>query len=229
MFDIEVCAVIVARAGSKRIKRKSLMKINNESLIARKINQLKSCSMINRIVLGSNSEEMLEEGRKCGAETVRRPDFYCDEDRASANDMIDNMCSLIGKPDIVVWAHCTNPLLSPKTYDDAVKTFLGNQGEFDSLLSVVPLQEHLWGPDKKPLNYNPYAERHVPARELPVYYFQDGGIFIQPYEQMKRNRYFFGAKPYLYVIPENEFADINTMRDYLWAVFREEKRSELEG
>ena len=57
--SLEVCAVIVARGGSKRIPRKSLLKLNGESLIARKIRQLSSCKKINRVVFGSDSEEML--------------------------------------------------------------------------------------------------------------------------------------------------------------------------
>ena len=106
----EVTAVIVARKGSVRIPSKSLLKLNNETLIARKIKQLKNCRNIDRVVFGSDSEEMLEEAKSAGAETVRRPDYYCDETVASANDMIGNMCSLINT-DVVVWAHCTNHII----------------------------------------------------------------------------------------------------------------------
>lgn len=212
----EVSAVIVARGGSVRIPSKSLLELDGESLIERKIHQLQKCKKIDRVIFGSDNEEMLNVAKKAGAEIVRRPDFYCDERVASANDMIGNMMSLI-KTDVVVWSHCTNPLLSPFTYDAAVTKFLDLYPEYDSLLSVVSLQEHLWGTDKKPLNYNPYAARHVPAREIPPYYMQDGGIFIQPYEQMKSNSYFFGKKPFLFEIPKEEFLDINDRRDYLLA------------
>lgn len=212
----EVTAIIVARAGSVRIPSKSLLKLNGESLIERKIKQLKKCKNINRIVLGSDSTEMLAIAEAAGAEAIRRPDFYCDEKRASANDMIKNMMDLI-KTDIVVWSHCTNPLISSETYDKAVATFLENYPTYDSLLSVIELKEHLWGTDKNPLNYNPYGPHHVPARELPPYYMQDGGIFIQPYQQMKENSYFFGKKPFLFEISEEEFLDINNQRDYLLA------------
>ena len=67
---MEICAVIVARGGSKRIPRKSILPLNGESLIARKIRQLSSCKMINRIVFGSDSEEMISEAKLHGAETV---------------------------------------------------------------------------------------------------------------------------------------------------------------
>lgn len=213
----EISAIIVARKGSKRVKSKSLLKLNNETLISRKVKQLLQCKNIDRVIVGSDSDEMLEEGKYAGAEVVRRPDFYCDESQASANDMIKNMCELIST-DIVVWSHCTNPLLSSQTYDNAVETFLAKLDEgYDSLLSVVELKEHLWNTDKTVFNYNPYAPKHVCARDLPPMYMQDGGIFIQPYEQMKANSYFFGKKPYLFEIPKEEFLDINDYRDYLLA------------
>lgn len=210
---MEVTAIIVARKGSKRIQAKSMLKINGETLIARKVRQLKLCKNINRIIVGSDSEEMLNEGLKEGAEIVKRPDYYCDESVASANEMIKNMCSLIDT-DIVVWSHCTNPLISSQTYDNAIETYFKNLPQYDSLLSVVELKEHLWK-DGKAFNYDPYAKRHTPAKELEPLYMQDGGIFIQPHKQMLENSYFFGKKPYLFNIPQEEFLDINEIRDYI--------------
>ena len=164
MKNKEISAVIVARGGSVRIPSKSLLKLNNESLIERKIHQLQKCKNINRIIFGSDNQEMLDVAKSAGAEIVRRPDFYCDEKVASANDMIGNMMDLI-QTDIVVWAHCTNPLLSAQTYDNAINKFIELYPEYDSLLSVVELREHLWNEKEKPLNYNPYGPRHIPARK----------------------------------------------------------------
>lgn len=213
----EICAIIVARKGSKRIPSKNMLKLEGETLIERKIRQLTQSKYIDRVVFGSDSEEMLELASSCGAEAVRRPDFFCNEDFASANDMISNMMSLL-ETDIVVWAHCTNPLITPSTYDKAILTYSeGLKQGYDSLLSVTELKEHLWSTEKKPLNYDPYKSRHTPARELPPYYMQDGGIFIQPYIQMKNNSYFFGANPLLFIIPKEEFLDINDPRDFLLA------------
>ena len=58
-------------------------------------------------------------------------------------------------------------------------------------------------------------ERHVCAGDLPPLYEQDGGIFVQPYAQMRRNSYFFGERPLLYPVPEEECYDLNTPRDWL--------------
>ena len=132
--------------------------------------------------------------------------------------MISNMCSLIDA-DVVVWAHCTNPLASPLTYDIAVRTFLQKveTKAFDSLASVTRLQEHLWEEavdGHSPMNYDPNAARHVLAKDLPVLYKQNGAIFIQKYENMLANKYFFGDRPFLFEMSEVESLDINTKLDY---------------
>lgn len=227
----EVSAVVVARGGSVRMQKKSLLKIGQETLIERKIRQLRSAKNIQRVIFGSDDEEMLQNAKKAGAETFQRPDFFCDERLASANDMIENMLSFF-ETGFVVWAHCTNPLIDSHIYDDAIEKFfcLFGENKIDSLCSVVELREHLWCRDTlgnamivenndraRPLNYNPYSSVHTPASKIAPYYMQDGGIFIQPYLQMKRNRYFFGKKPLLYLIGENSFLDINTKRDYILA------------
>ncbi len=217
MNKLKVTAIVVARKGSVRLPSKNLLPLGSENLITRKIRQLKEAKLIDEVVVGSDSEEMLAIAMDSGATACRRPDFYCDERLASANDMIANMCELIEPTDVIVWAHCTNPLISSHTYDLAIRFFLDNIEKYDSLLSVVELREHLWKEGGVPLNYNPYGNRHIPAREIPPYYMQDGGIFVQPYEQMKQNRYFFGKKPYLFLIPDDEYLDIDTYRDYLLA------------
>lgn len=209
---MKIVAVVVARKGSQRIPSKSMSLIGGQSLIARKVSQLKQVPLIDEVVVGSNSAEMLAEGEKFGATPIVREEYFCDEARASANDMLWDMARHV-EADIIVWAHCTNPFISTGTYSSAINTYLCKQDEYDSLLSVVALQEHLWGPNFCPLNYNPWAKRHQPARELPKYYMQDGAIFIQPRDQMLKNRYFFGSRPYLFEIPREEFCDINDAYD----------------
>ena len=121
----EVTAIIPCRKGSLRIPSKNLLPLGTDTLLSRKIKQLKNAKNIDRIVVGSDDDLMLDVASNCGVEAIRRPDFYCDEKVASANDMIANMMDLV-KTDIVVWSHCTNPLLSSKTYDNAVDTFINN-------------------------------------------------------------------------------------------------------
>ena len=214
----EVTAVIVGRKGSERIPNKVLQPFAGTTLLEHKIKQLQQCTSINRVVVGSDCKDILNVAKKSNAEAVKRPDYYCDERTASANEMIGNMCSLI-ETDIILWAHCTNPLITTSTYDKVVKTFIEREKEgYDSLLSVDIVQEHLWAEDRMPLNYNPWGDRHPLSKELPNLYKQNGAVFMQRHKNMLENSYFFGKHPYLYVTPIEESIDINTWHDYQIAI-----------
>ncbi len=217
---MKISAVIVAKKDSRRLTNKNMLPFGNSTLLGHKITKLLECKEINDVVVGSDCDDILFFAEKLGARPIKRPDVYCDEIVSSANDMIGNMCSLI-ETDIVVWSHCTNPLIKPETYDQAVRTFLANlqNKSYDSLLSVDKLQEHLWSyseSEKKyvPHNYNPWGKSHVLAKDLPVLYKQNGAIFIQEYNQMKQNSYFFGKNPYLFEMNPEESIDINTESDF---------------
>ena len=208
--DVTFC--IPVRGGSRRIPRKNLLDLGGETMLARKIRQLKP---LGKVVVGTDDDEMLEEALKHGAVVVERS--RTDEGRDSANDMIGEFMGLIEPCETVVWAHCTNPLLSTETYEKALKAFdEGLKDGYDSLVSVHEIHGHFWNADRRTPLYNVTwcrNMRHLCANELPPMYEQDGGIFIQPYERMKSNHYFFGEKPLLFSIPEEEFLDINTWRD----------------
>ena len=124
--------------------------------------------------------------------------------------MIFDMCQKVDS-DLIIWAHCTNPLITSITYDKAIDVFLSNEKEgYDSLLSVDEFKEHLWDAKSKPVNYNPYSPKHTLAKDLQPMYKQNGAIFIQRQSNFLKNKYFFGAKPYLFITPKLESIDINT-------------------
>jgi CMP-N-acetylneuraminic acid synthetase len=210
---MKIAALVPVRSGSKRIPHKNLAKLGDESLVARKVRQLKACEALTHIYVGTDSVDLAHEAERSGAEVVMRDPVCCDEEQASANMMIADFVRRIDA-DIVVWVHVTNPFVESTTYDAAIKTFIEKEQKgFDSLLSVLAMQEHFWTPNYYPLNYNPYKERHTLAKELPAYYRQTGAFFIQRHQSMKNNNYFFGKHPYLFKTTELEAVDINTPYD----------------
>ncbi len=214
---MKIAALVPVRSGSKRIPNKNLELIGDETLLGRKLRQLKSCQSITDIYVGTDSDKLAAEADKYSVEVVYRDPVCCDEAQASANMMIADFVKRVSC-DIVVWVHVTNPFVGSATYDSAVKCFLMSELKgYDSLMSVKGIQEHLWTPNGFPLNYNPYKERHTLAKELPTYYQQTGAFFIQHHNSMKSNSYFFGKRPYMYETTELEAVDINTPYDLMLA------------
>jgi CMP-N-acetylneuraminic acid synthetase len=220
----EVVALIPARAGSVRVKNKNLMLLNGGTLIARKIKQLKDAGIF-RVYVGSDSNQILEEAEKNGAIAVHRDPNACDESKSSANEMIRDFSGRV-EGGVAIWAHCTNPFVYGKHYIEALKNFynlIEKSKQYDSLLSVTKIQSHMWSDQKKPINYNPWSERHTLAKDLKPVYFQDGAIFIQKLIDFQSNNYFFGKKPHLFELDYLSSFDINFPEDLRLAEILVEK------
>lgn len=210
---IRVSALIPVRKGSVRIPNKNLQQIGSLTLVGRKILQLQQSKYITEVIVGTNCPQTTEIARGLGAKVLPRDEFVCDEGRASANDMIGDLVRRVDT-DVVVWAHCTNPFVYGRHYDDAIEKFLESESRgYDSLLSLYRVQTHLWNQFGFPSNYNPYAPRHTLARDIPPMFGQDGAIFIQRHRDIIVNSYFFGRVPLSFEIEFPYSHDVNTPVD----------------
>jgi CMP-N,N'-diacetyllegionaminic acid synthase len=215
-----ITSITVCRKGSKRVRDKWARKIGNQSLIEKKIYDLKGSSLIDNIIVGTNIQEIKLLCNQIGVSHIFRDEHHCDEAICSANEMIYDMCNKIEKTDIVVWAHCTNPLVRSKTYDKAIETFFKKEKEgYDSLFSAKKTYGHFWNHHGNPINYNPYSEIHTLAKFTSPIYEIDGAIYIQRYESFLSNKNFVGNNPYAFEIDAVEGIDINEEIDLKTANF----------
>jgi CMP-N,N'-diacetyllegionaminic acid synthase len=211
LINNKIVALIPAKGTSLRIKNKNLQKLGEFSLVERKIEQLMKSSLIDEVYVGSDSEEILELSSQMGAIPVHRNSYFCDEVTASANEMIGDFITKVDA-DVIMWVHCINPFVDENIYDAALNTYFKNKLDFDSLISVTKIQNHLWYQDK-PLNFDPKAKRHPLASTLEPLFYQNGAIFIQDKSSFESNSYFYGNNPFLFEIPDLSAIDINTEED----------------
>lgn len=206
---MRVTAIIPAKGTSTRVPGKNLRPFGASTLVGHKVDQLLQCKAIDEVVVGSDCPLVRQDAAVHGA-AVRTQDEY--HTSCSANDMIRNLAAMV-EADVVVWAHCTNPLVEADVYDDAVRAFdKARANGYDSLCSVTQVRRHAWM-HGEPVNFDPWGETHPFAAELDTFSFQDGAIFIQPHRQMLDNAYFYGQKPYLFDIPAPYGWDIDTEHD----------------
>ena len=224
---LKVTAIIVAKKVSTRVPNKNMLPFGNSTLLGHKISQLLQCDNVTEVVVGSDSDDILDFCKQFNVITVKRPDHVCVEPMVKHNEMIENMISLIPPTDVVMWSHCTNPNIQPLTYYNAINKFLCLEKEYNSLISVDKVQEHLWDNNFTPTNYNPWDTDHTLARDLPVLWKQNGAIFIQTYENIKNNGYFFGSSPFLFETPILESGDIDTKEDFFMCQTLHKKFFEL--
>jgi N-acylneuraminate cytidylyltransferase len=209
----QVIAVIPVKGQSERVKNKNLRLLNGESLLARKIRILRECSRVKRIVVNSDSDEMLEVGRQLGAEAVQRAPLFA-LGTTPMNDVIHHVME--NSPDgHIYWAQVTSPLLTPETIDRAIGEYFVKLNEgYDSLASVQRFAVYLWK-DGNPVNYT--LDRHPNSQTLDPYFIMTFGILLIDKQTALRRRYYMGERPYLFEVNPVEAIDIDTEYDLLMA------------
>jgi CMP-N-acetylneuraminic acid synthetase len=90
---IKIVALICARGGSKGIKNKNLLKINNKTLLRISIDHAKKINLIKQIYVSTDSAKIEKEARKCGAIVPFIRPKYLSSDAT---------------PEILVWRHAVN-------------------------------------------------------------------------------------------------------------------------
>lgn len=204
-------AVIPVRKGSRRLKNKNIAPFANSNLLQYKIEQLKKVEKITKILVSSDSDEMLTMAQESGAKIHKRAEEYCDEKTQPFGAVVAHICeSAIGEH--IIWATCTSPLVEPYHYTEAINIYLNKLTEgYDSLMSVEEFKRYIWNEDR-PLNYE-LGIKHIPSQELPPLYRVTDGILIAPRLKMIEWKYFHGIKPYKYVMDKRSSVDIDDVYD----------------
>ena len=208
----KVSALIAVRSGSVRVKNKNIRAFNESTLLELKIKQLQSVKEINDVVVNSNSDEMLSIAKNLGARTVKRDDYYA-SNTISMSSVFEHMAKNMDCENIL-YANCTNPLVSTNSYSDAIRIFLNNTSAYDSLVSCHDIKEFLYL-DGKALNYDPMNQPR--SQDLPNVVALNFAISIISKSDMIKNRNIIGMNPYFYKLNEVESLDIDTPLDFFIA------------
>lgn len=200
-------AVIPVRAGSRRLKNKNIAPFAGTNLLLHKIQQLQRVKEIDRIIVSSDSDMMLEMAEGAGASTHKRSIEFCDEKTKSFGEVVKHIAESV-KGEHILWATCTSPLVFPNLYKKAIEEyFLGLTMGYDSLVSLERIKRYLWNEDG-PINYE-LGIKHVPSQQLPEMYIATDGILLAPRKKMIEWSYFHGTNPYKFIIDKRASIDID--------------------
>lgn len=148
-MENKIVAMIPARMGSTRFKKKNLALINGKPMIYYVIEAAKKAEVFDKIVINSEDEAFNEIAKRYGV------DFYLREfelgsskalsDDVVANFMVNNPCSH------TAWVNSVSPLQSGEEIKKIVQHFLTN--DLESLITTIEEKVHCLYEDK-PLNFS---------------------------------------------------------------------------
>jgi len=218
----KIIAIIPARSGSKGLPGKNIKILAGKPLIVWTIEQAKKSNLIDKLIVNTDSKKIAKIAQRYGAgDPFLRPKELA-RDKSSIYDVIFHALDWFKKNgsefDIVVLLEPTSPLRKEKDIDDAIKLFLKNYKQADSLVSVGEI--HLENPsitlkiDRKRLK--PYMETDFSRRqELTKAYFPYGVIYLSKVEMLKKYRKFYQKRTMPYLIERWQNYEIDDIYDFI--------------
>jgi CMP-N,N'-diacetyllegionaminic acid synthase len=201
----EILALIPARGGSKGIPGKNIMEINGKPLISYSILQAIESKHINRVIVSTDDEKILQVSKDWGAEApFLRPVEFA-QDMSSDIEVFKHALLWLQRnenyqPDLVVHLRPTGPVREVAKIDHAVEKLLENS-EADSLRAVSLASQtpyKMWAINDNGL-MDPLLKiagvvdcQSLPRQTLPKVYWQNGYVDIVRPEAILNNDSMWG-------------------------------------
>lgn len=205
-----VTAVVPVRSGSQRVPNKNLRPFGQSSLLEEKLKLLKTVRGIDRLVVSSDSEEMLAVAERLGVETHRRSDYH-----ASSNvpnyEFWTNLAEEIVDTEYFMLANCVAPFIRRESYESMID-HLGVDG-CDSVASVEAVRDFIWdNRTKTAVNYD--GSKAPNSQDLPDLVKLTFGVCLLKTDDLIRKSNILGDSPYFYRLSQLEALDIDTPFDF---------------
>lgn len=214
---MSVLGIITARGGSKRIPGKNVKNFCGKPLIAWTIDAARSARSVDRLILSSDSPEIMAVAEKFGCEVpfVRPPELATDE--AQGVDplihAIDYLESQGESFDHVLLLQPTSPLRNTGDIERCCELYF--QSGAPACVSVSELNKSInWtyslgdGMVMKKVFEEPFEDQA---------YIINGAIYIARTDWLKKHRKFVTDETIAYVMPQERSVDIDTPLDFFLA------------
>ena len=185
--------IVPARGGSKRLPRKNMLDLCGKPLIAWSIEAGLNSKYIDKVVVSSDDDEILNISSNFGAETIKRP-VELASDTATTFDAIKHTIENVEKYDYIVLLQPTSPLRNAKHIDEAIE--LLEIKNADAVVSVCEMDHSpLWSntlPEDG--NMRSFLREEIlnkRSQDLEKYYRLNGAIYICKTEKLLENKSFF--------------------------------------
>ncbi|WP_135824991.1 acylneuraminate cytidylyltransferase family protein [Halorussus ruber] len=217
-------ALVPMKGHSERIPGKNIKEFNGRPLFYWILTTLEMTPTIDEIIVNTDSDRISKGVREHFDVTVHERPQRIRGDEVSMNRIIEYDIDQTDS-DWYLQTHCTNPLLSPRTIEDAFREFR-NAEDFDSLFSVTPHRKFFWSQDQTPINHV-NDERLTMTQKLEPLYEENSNMYFFSESSFRKKDNRIGESPKLYEMDEIEAVDIDEQADFDMAeYFHKEKFGE---
>lgn len=218
------------RKGSQRIPDKNVKEFAGieGGLLKIKLDQLVSVSGVDKIIVSSNDERVLDFASKYSDSRIsidERPD-HLGSSSTTTDELINYVPTLVDEGD-VIWTHVTSPFLNEVDYRNIIDCYYKSlEDGYDSLMTVLKLQGFIWS-KSKPVSYSRSTLKWPMTQNIEPLFEVDSGVFMSSIDNYVNYNDRIGNFPFLYEQDKSKSIDIDWPDDFTFAerVWENEKIS----
>lgn len=227
-----IWAIIPARGGSKSIPHKNIVDLAGRPLIAYSIIAARKSGVVDRVIVTSDDDEILDVAKDYGAEVFKRPDYLAQDETTTAETLnhlfrhqlsnIEGVQCLLLQP--------TSPFRNADHICRAVEKFAA--AHYQAIMSVVEPSEH----PMKAFEMSEDGTLHgfwsdqapyTPRQKLPKLFMPNGAIYLFDIERFIQEKDFPKRDVLPYIMKAEDSIDIDTPSDLVIAEILMKKREGL--
>jgi CMP-N,N'-diacetyllegionaminic acid synthase len=210
-----VLGLVTARGGSKGLPGKNIRPVGGKPLIAWTIDAARASARLDRLVLSSDDDAIIDVARRYGCEVpFKRASSLAADDTPSVDVVVDAL-QRCGQYDWVVLLQPTSPLRTPQDIDAAIEYCIASGAPLCVSICVAE-QSPYW-------MYRREVDRLVPVvagaeitrrQDLPIAYVPNGAIYVADVAWfMQHKKLFAPALTVGYEMPAERSVDIDDLED----------------
>lgn len=217
--DKKVLAIIPARGGSKGVLRKNVRLLAGKPLIAWTIEEAKKSKYIDRLILTSEDDEIVETAKTYGCDVpFIRPNELA-EDTTPGIEPILHAVERIKGYDYIVLLQPTSPFRLVEDIDGCIERIIETQSPTCVSVTGVDSSPYWMYTVTKQGAMQPLIEQEgltAQRQDLPVVYSLNGAVYVAGIDYLKASRSFLTKDTTAFVMPSDRSYDIDTEDDFLW-------------
>jgi len=211
----KILGLITARGGSKEVPAKNVRVVGGKPLIAWTIEAGKASKYLDRLILSSDDDVIIEVANHYGCEVPFKRAAWLAEDETPCIDVVLDALDRCPGYDWVVLLQPTSPLRTAEDIDSALKKCI--ELSAPACVSVCEAdQSPYWMYTLENSRLRPIIDKLMIKRrqDLPRVYVLNGAVYAAQSEWLRSTRSFMTAETVVHTMPPNRSQDLDSERDF---------------
>lgn len=230
-MDSIIC-IIPARGGSKGLPGKNIKMLNGKPLIGWTIEAAQDSKYIEKIVVSSDDDKILDVSRQYGIDVMRRSKKLATDSAGTVDVVREVLDSQDENYEFVLLLQCTSPLRKAKHIDEAIEMLLASKDKADAIMSVKENEHPIqWIRKISKEGYlrdffdNKFQENRRQSYDKT--YLPNGAIYLIKKLKFLEDNTFQPERTIPYIMDNAASIDIDTAEDFKLVEYFASRMSEL--